>query len=209
MAPSGPDGAALARGPRPTGREWPPARAGMSPLLRPLRLPGEVAGRVWLSAMPGRTAPLAAFLHAAREAGASALVCLAPEAQIAACAPDYARARMQGTLGLRLIDHPIPDFGVPGDAAAFAQLMGDLRAALEGGQGLVVHCAAGIGRTGLVAQCLLMALGEGAEAARAAVLAAGSGPETPQQQAFAQMQGDILARLRLGGDQAATPSPSR
>jgi protein-tyrosine phosphatase len=57
--------------------------------------------------------------------------------------------------GLRLIHHPITDFGTPTGIEAFRQ---DVLAAadeLRGGHSLLVHCAAGIGRTGLFVSCLV------------------------------------------------------
>ena len=45
-----------------------------------------------------------------------------------------------------------------------------------------MHCAAGIGRTGTLAVCVLLALGLGAAEARAAVRSAGSSPQTAAQE---------------------------
>lgn len=153
--------------------------------LRPLPLGADLPGRVWLTAMPGRFAPLSSFLAEAAEARATDLLCLVAEAEIAQRSPEYANARRRG-LPLALRDHPIPDYGLPPDPQAFAALIGAICTDLRQGRRLIVHCAAGIGRTGLVAQHILLALGESAQTAQARVLRAGSHPETPQQQAFCQ-----------------------
>jgi protein-tyrosine phosphatase len=58
-----------------------------------------------------------------------------------------------------VVRFPVPDFGVPGDPAAFRALVLDILARLEQGSGVFVHCHAGLGRTGLVLACVLRALG--------------------------------------------------
>lgn len=152
--------------------------------LRPLPLPEDVPGKIWLTAMPGRFEPFASFVHAAREAGATAIICLTSDDEIAERSPDYAEARRLNTLPFARRDHPILDFGLPQDAERFADFITDLCADLVEGQGLILHCAAGIGRTGVVAQQLLMAFGVDPDHARAQVLQAGSGGESAAQLQF-------------------------
>ncbi len=54
---------------------------------------------------------------------------------------------------------PIPDRGTPQSLQQAAVLFNDLNAQLLQGRAIAVHCRAGIGRTGLVAGCLLHLLG--------------------------------------------------
>ena len=58
-------------------------------------------------------------------------------------------------LGIRYLSYPIPDRGVPSSKHEFNRFLGEVLALLVQGQALVVHCRAGIGRSGLVAGCLL------------------------------------------------------
>ena len=161
----------------------PPRWRAVTPVLRPVALPPAVPGRLWLTAMPGRHAPFDAFATAAQAAGLTRLVCLAQPAEVAAV-PAYAAARRGATLGLTLDDHPMPDFGVPDDPAAFAALAARVAAALLAGEAVAIHCAAGVGRTGLLAIAVLAALGLPLAEAEARVRAAGSGPESAAQRRF-------------------------
>ena len=61
--------------------------------------------------------------------------------------------------GIRFRAFPIADRGTPTSGRDFAILLHELQAALELGQGVAIHCRAGIGRSGLVAGCLLHKLG--------------------------------------------------
>jgi protein-tyrosine phosphatase len=156
----------------------------MTNTLRPLPLPDDVPGKLWLSAMPGRFEPLTAFLTAAEYEGATGIVCLATDAEIATKSPDYAQARKSGSLTAPVQNHPIPDYGLPEDRETFANLIRGLCADLYRGKRLILHCAAGIGRTGLVAQHILMAFGTEPGLAHEQVKRAGSEPETASQQEF-------------------------
>ena len=60
--------------------------------------------------------------------------------------------------------HPIPDHGLPRDAAQMGAILADIRAEIAAGRCVYLHCRAGIGRTGMAAGCLL-AESHGGEAA--------------------------------------------
>ncbi len=149
--------------------------------LRRVALP---IGGLWLSAMPGRTAPLSDFLAVTAENRIGHVLCLTSEAEIAQRSPDYAALLVAGKLPWTWRTHPIADFGIPDDPADFATWISDGAALLRAGERLVLHCGAGIGRTGLAALCLLRALGLDREEAERRVRAAGSFPETAEQLAF-------------------------
>ena len=72
--------------------------------------------------------------------------------------------------------------------ATFWQFADDLAASLKKGDAILMHCGAGIGRTGTMATAVLMALGTAREAALRAVQAAGSHPETPSQRLLLSSQ---------------------
>ncbi|QEW19080.1 Protein tyrosine phosphatase [Marinibacterium anthonyi] len=152
--------------------------------LRRVALPTAISGGLWLTEMPGRAGPLSDYLTMARDLRITGLVCLVAGDEIATLSPDYATARADGLPGLTLLDFPIPDFGVPSDTAAFADFVTDLGGRLMAGERLMIHCAAGIGRTGMTAAMVLRATGLPADDALAMIRAAGSGPETPAQMEY-------------------------
>lgn len=151
--------------------------------LRRLAMDDLVPGTLLLSAMPGRDGAFSAWLESLHTAGVGHIACLTGAAEVARLSPDYAAWR-EGGAALPVHAHPVQDYGVPGDAAAFADFVAGLAALLRAGEGVAIHCAGGVGRTGLTALCLLTALGLDADAARARVEAAGSHPETDAQAAF-------------------------
>lgn len=68
-----------------------------------------------------------------------------------------------------VVDHlPIPDGGVPRMGPA-RELVDRVVAAMREGRSVAVHCAAGLGRSGTVTACILIALGVRAEIAIRAV----------------------------------------
>jgi ADP-ribosyl-[dinitrogen reductase] hydrolase len=83
----------------------------------------------------------------------------------------------------------IEDFGTPDLNAleSWQQIKESILAALARRETVLLHCAAGLGRTGMVAACLLVACGQTPAAAIAQVRAARPGTiETEAQEAFVQ-----------------------
>ncbi|MBV8404109.1 MAG: ADP-ribosylglycohydrolase family protein [Gammaproteobacteria bacterium] len=102
--------------------------------------------------------------------------------------PSYEAALPEGVLYLR---RPIPDHGTPSASAQMSEILDCLGKALRERRVIYLHCRAGIGRTGMVAGCLLaehgfigdQALGElnrlWQQSARSGLWP--SVPETPEQ----------------------------
>jgi len=134
--------------------------------------------------MPGRFTPWAAFAATVQQHRIGLVLCLTGPDEIAAKAPAYAQALQAGALRARWQAHPVLDFGVPADLDGFAGFLATGAAALRAGDAVLLHCAAGIGRTGSAALCLLHLLGLPEADAEARVTAAGSHPETPAQREF-------------------------
>nr|WP_264185419.1 dual specificity protein phosphatase family protein [Roseicella aerolata] len=87
---------------------------------------------------------------------------------------------------------PIPDMRPPGVAAraAWPGIAAALRSVWAAGGHVAVHCAAGLGRSGTVAACLLLEAGIAPGQAIAMVRAARPGAiETPEQEGFVMAGG--------------------
>lgn len=149
--------------------------------FRPLPLPDDVPGRLWLQSMPGRREPWSAFLDEARLNRLDMLVCLNPLEEVAELSPSYHKAVAQGRMPFRWLHVPMRDFGLAADAAAFRQGVEQVAQGLRMGDRALLHCAAGMGRTGTMAACVLKRLGMPAAQALAAVSAAGSNPQSALQ----------------------------
>ncbi|MBZ5728305.1 MAG: dual specificity protein phosphatase family protein [Acidobacteriia bacterium] len=61
--------------------------------------------------------------------------------------------------GMEFFSFPIPDREVPNSEAEMVSALEQLDRVLSSGQDVVVHCRQGVGRTGLVAACLLVSKG--------------------------------------------------
>jgi protein-tyrosine phosphatase len=153
-------------------------------MLRSVRLPSGVAGRLRLHSMPGRREPLEQVWEQIRSEGVQVIVCLAGRDEIRAKSPAYAAALETNTVPCTVEPFPVVDFGVPKDREAFWSLASQIAEQLRVGGRVLIHCGAGIGRTGMLALCVLLALGEPQTEAEQVVSASGSHPETAEQRAL-------------------------
>ena len=62
--------------------------------------------------------------------------------------------------GLSFISFPIPDYSVPTSTNEVRQLVSKLGQSLTQGKSVGIHCRQGIGRSSLIAACVLVELGE-------------------------------------------------
>jgi protein-tyrosine phosphatase len=151
------------------------------------------AGRLWLCGKhligPDAEAALA-------RVGADAVVCLSERHELEERYPGYVEWLVLNA-GRRAVWYPIPDLHAPAFERSMA-LVSEVVARLRAGDGLVMHCGAGIGRAGTIAVCVLVALGESLDTARAAVASSrpSAGPEVGAQQA-------LVERFAAAGDLSA------
>lgn len=68
-------------------------------------------------------------------------------------------SRLTTQEGMNFVSFPIPDRQVPTSRAALASTLEKINADLSSGKNVMIHCRQGIGRTGLVAACLLITKG--------------------------------------------------
>ena len=159
-------------------------------------LPTAPAALIGMTHCPGRNGPdgrgrvwqrdVAQDVAAIQAAGFSAVLTLVDDAELAALGADDLHARLRHA-GIDVLQFPIPDFGVPDARAqpAWRVVQADVLGRLQAGQSVLVHCAAGLGRTGTLVAVLLKALGDSPEAAIARVRQARPGTiETEGQARF-------------------------
>src|SRR6266516_434435 len=97
--------------------------------------------------------------------------------------------------GVEFVSIPIPDRGVPSSRKTVLTLAHMLAGRLAAGKRVAVHCRQGIGRSALLAACLLVIAGEDPEMAfrRIQVVPACLVPDTTQQQEWVKTFAPHLA----------------
>lgn len=148
---------------------------------RAVELPADVPGRLWLASMPGRFEPWPEFLAEARQLGIQRVVSLTPRSELAELSPSYHAAVLAGKLPFTWSHLPMRNFGLPEDIVGFRQEVRAVAGALRQGETVLLHCAAGMGRTGSAAACVLKALGMDTTQALRKVRDAGSNPQNAEQ----------------------------
>jgi len=106
---------------------------------------------------------------ALRSVGAATIVCLSERPELADRYPSYVEW-LDANQPARAVWHPVPDLHAP-DLAAATALLAELRRRIDAGEGLLVHCGAGIGRAGTTAVALLLTMGVPLGDAKAVVAA--------------------------------------
>jgi protein-tyrosine phosphatase len=99
-------------------------------------------------------------------------------------------------LGLEFSSFPIPDRQVPRSEAKLGEALEKMNHMLSAGRNVLVHCRQGIGRTGLVAACLLVKSGMSPGAAVDVVSAARgvAVPETAEQRDWIERYAPAFAK---------------
>jgi protein-tyrosine phosphatase len=150
-------------------------------MFRRVDLPAPVPGSLLLHSMPGRYEAIESVWSQVKRKAVAAIICLAEQDEIHEKSFEYAQALEEGTVPCLVLPFEIPDRGAPEDRHAFWALAGDIAERLQRGENVLIHCAGGVGRTAMLAVCVLLALGEPASNARRAVSRAGSTVETAPQ----------------------------
>jgi protein-tyrosine phosphatase len=99
-------------------------------------------------------------------------------------------------LGLEFASLPIPDRQVPPSETKLTQALEDVNRMLSAGRNVLVHCRQGVGRSGLVAACLLIKNGISPGAAIDTVSAARGVaiPETAEQRDWIERYAPALIK---------------
>jgi protein-tyrosine phosphatase len=139
---------------------------------------GPWPGRLALAARPRGGDWLEDEMAAWRRAGVDTVISLlTPEEEQELDLKGEAREVKQE--GMRFLSLPIPDRDVPRAESDVRAAVEKLDADLSSGKNVVIHCRQGIGRSGLVAACLLITKGLSSGAAIESLTAA-RGTEIPE-----------------------------
>lgn len=100
--------------------------------------------------------------------------------------------------GMTFLSFPIPDCQVPSSESTLSRVLENVDLELSSGKSVLVHCRQGIGRSGLVACCLLLMKGWDPERAVECVSSACGYPvpETAEQRSWIDHYATILANAR-------------
>jgi len=125
----------------------------------------DLSGRLALGFAPGRSAgrwkarDLEKDLGSLRQDhGISRLVCLVEDHELESLGIPHLFTRAESE-GIRALHVPLPDGGTPKDPEAMEALVASILGWLAEGEGVFLHCWAGLGRTGTVAAACLIARG--------------------------------------------------
>ena len=101
--------------------------------------------------------------------------------------------------GMTFVSLPMPDGDIPASSVLFSEALARLDAELTAGRNVVLHCRQGIGRTGLVAMCLLIKTGLGADTAiqRVSKARKAAVPETQKQRQWIENYGATIDDRRI------------
>jgi protein-tyrosine phosphatase len=129
-------------------------------LVHPVLPPGARlwgAGRPSYPDEPPRLDAVELGVRSWRESGVGLVLSLIEDWEVPRRAPGLFEAL--GRQQIRLWRYPIADFGVPLRATEFGRLVAEVGRCLATGEGVLVHCNAGLGRTAVVLASILRAHG--------------------------------------------------
>lgn len=145
-------------------------------------------GNIYLHSMPGKKEPLSEILDEIKFKGIRTVISLNDRKEIAVNSPDYLALIDSEHCPLSVHLAAVPDFGVPAsneEIADYRSLVAKALHSLESGS-ILIHCGAGVGRTGTFAVVLLRAAGVSFNDALEMVREAGSNPKSGLQLEFSR-----------------------
>lgn len=122
-------------------------------------IPGPWAGKLAILGRPRGGDWLTDEVEGWLDAGVEVVVSvLSPDEELELGLSD--ETRVVEAKGLQFVSFPIKDYDVPNCKDSLRQLVNDVDELLEHGRNVGIHCRAGIGRSSVVAACLLVNHGE-------------------------------------------------
>ena len=121
-------------------------------------VPEVATGRLGIMARPRAGEWLRDEVAGWCQAGVKAVVCLLEASEIRELALEDEPVLCHGS-EIGFISFPISDRGIPKSVPQTAQLVERVVSLLKAGAPVVIHCRAGIGRSSLIAACVMLRLG--------------------------------------------------
>jgi protein-tyrosine phosphatase len=151
----------------------------MAPRIFNIEIP---AGRIAITAAPRGIDDLNDQIARFGKLGVDVIVSLLTDLECAELGIS-AEGSFCESAGIEFLRFPIADHDVPADRRQFRQFVAEIVTRLKKGSFVLIHCRAGIGRSSLVAACVMGAFGiDSATAFRRVTLARGcSVPDTTEQ----------------------------
>ena len=150
-------------------------------MFRSVLLPKGFRGRLLLHSMPGRKEDFDSALQEMKKASVTLVVSLAPIDEVKRKSPNYHAAIISQDFPFPRLKFEIEDYQAPSDRGKFRDFVAKVRDRITIGDVVLIHCGAGVGRTGMFITCLLLDLGLSRSAAEQATLDAGSRPDRQSQ----------------------------
>jgi protein-tyrosine phosphatase len=165
-------------------------------MFRNVALPENILGKLYLHSMPGRYEKLSRSFQEIRSLSIDQILSLVSLEETEQKSPFYAEAIKSNDMPCEYVAYPITDAGIPDDHQDFALFVEDAARRLKDNKRLLIHCSGGIGRTGTMACCILIALGLSEDDAETIVRKAIARPETHEQRSFVHWYGQRKANRK-------------
>jgi len=150
-------------------------------------------GSLAIMAAPRPEEPLEEKILGWKNDGVDCVVSLIEPAEIPGLLA--AEAALCEEFGIEFFSFPVRDKSVPPDLTRFGDLAHELSKRVAEGHGVAIHCRAGIGRSAMLAACVLFTLGVHAEVALD-MIADARGIEVPETEAQRQWVLSFPAELQ-------------
>ncbi|HWQ67204.1 MAG TPA: hypothetical protein VN372_10070 [Methanospirillum sp.] len=144
-------------------------------------LPSYISGELYLGPVPCRYESREVFEAWAARKNITDVACLLSNHDILERSPEYPYVINNPNKKWRHRQFPVPDFGIPFDREEYLKFACSIAIGIKEGKITLVHCGAGIGRTGCLSIVVLLLLGFSLEEAKNMTHHAGGSPENEKQ----------------------------